>query len=330
MVRFTRQARRPGFSESSGGETNGVPDFGSDAIRGQWITFGAARSGIRPWGGPAGSWHQQYRHARMLGGALRHGAKQRGGVGAQTARPHHDQVAVLRLRNLGDGLALDCRQGGVRAGSGPPQRAARAPAPGPARCAPDGSRRASRRPRTSRRRRTQGRCTLIRCTSRAGCCAQVLAQGEQVANGLRRSFGPVHGEQNALQTGRRVRGDNGRRLAGGAFRARSQPLAQEHHADRAGGRRDVMQECRLRIDPTLRRHVGYRHLAGDPAQQSGPQRDDDGEASHQREQQAAGKDHQWNGDGPGPRSTRPCCLWRQRRRQSRCPGSSPDRRSGSS
>ena len=50
-----------------------------------------------------GSLHQQHRYAPLLlSGALRYGAQQGAGVGAQTACAHHDKVAVFRARELSD------------------------------------------------------------------------------------------------------------------------------------------------------------------------------------------------------------------------------------
>ena len=76
---------------------------------------GGARGG--PGAPPApGLLHQQHRHAGVLGRALCHRAEQGAGVGAEAARPHDDEVAVLGLRDLGDDLPGAARPAGARGG----------------------------------------------------------------------------------------------------------------------------------------------------------------------------------------------------------------------
>ena len=270
----------------------------------------------------------------MLGRASCHGAQEGTGVGAQTARAHHDMVAALRLRDFGDQWA------GVADTSMFVWSEAR--------CSEQ---------RTRWRKRFLAALAVVvinvspatkvatspdswalpvrrRCASRACGSAQVLAQGDQVARGLCRAFGPspASGGHYSLP-GAGAAETDGSPPTGGACGA-SRPAtcrARTSPPIRAVGRavatcsgetaeqQPMGQTCTNVVCASTQPFIAGSLIAISPATQAS------GAAPtvimagarcsikvrSKRLAKTAKGELRW----PGPRSATPCCLWRRRPRR---------------
>ena len=85
----------------------------------------------------------------------------------------------------------------------------------------------------------------------------------------------------------------GRIAASAARGALMQPLADGDHQDGAADAEDEHRRAaKVRLEPGGDRRVGDEHLAGEPAEQRGAERDDDREPLHHLDQQRAAEDDQ--------------------------------------
>ena len=144
--------------------------------------------------------------------------------------------------------------------------------------------------------------------------AQLLAQGDRRAAPHARP--PPIRRRRAAGGGHRRSTDAGHGLAPAAPRRRAWRRRARPATCRPPPRRSpppaARAQCRkaaLQIDPVLDDRVADGHVAGDPAEQRGAERDDDREAVHQLQQQPAAEDDHRDRDHQADDQQRQCCPW---------------------